>query len=355
MAGNGAAVVGMGMITSVGLNAQQTASSVRASITRFAETSIYDKRFEPFVMAILPDEVLPPLAPELEQEAALTSRQARMLRLAAPALKEALKIIRGDQEIPIYLGAPEQRPARPKPVNDDFFQQLSIQSGINFNIGESRLFLEGRAAGLIALKEATEGLASGKNQFILVGGVDTYLDLYLLGTLDMEGRILGPGTMDGFIPGEGAAFILLSKSGTMGAGSLSPLALLSPVSTGYEDGHLYSDKPYLGEGLASAFENFFQTGGVKEPIREVYSSMTGENHWGKEWGVAFLRNSAAFDPGYGMHHPADCFGDTGAASGIIMAELAAIGITRSYRRSPVLITCSSDFGNRAVVATSASR
>jgi 3-oxoacyl-[acyl-carrier-protein] synthase-1 len=131
---------------------------------------------------------------------------------------------------------------------------------------------------------------------------------------------------------------------------LSPLALLSQVATGYEEGHLYSDKPYRGDGLAGTFEKFFQETGIKDPVKEVYSSMNGENHWAKEWGVAHIRNQAFFDAEHGMHHPADCFGDTGAASGILLISLAAIGLIEGYRGSPSLVTCSSDFGDRSAVA-----
>jgi 3-oxoacyl-[acyl-carrier-protein] synthase-1 len=94
-------------------------------------------------------------------------------------------------------------------------------------------------------------------------------------------------------------------------------------------------------------------GTVDAPIGEVYSSMTGESHWAKEWGVAFLRTKAAFHEGHGMHHPADSFGDTGAASGPLMIGLAALGIRDRYRRSPALAYCSSDRGARAAVVVTA--
>ena len=42
------AVVGIGMITAVGLSAAETAASVRSATARFTETSLMDKRFEPF-------------------------------------------------------------------------------------------------------------------------------------------------------------------------------------------------------------------------------------------------------------------------------------------------------------------
>lgn len=346
MANEGAIILDVGMITSVGLTAPQTASSVRAGITRAAETSLYDKRFEPFTMAVLPEDALPPLVEQLEKEVGLTVRQARMLRLASCALKEALKNMPDAGSIPLYLGAPEQLPNRPAPMSEKFFRQLGAQSEISFNTAESKLFLNGRAAGLLATKEAINCLDSGKSSYVLVGGVDTYLDLYLMGTLDMEDRILGPSIMDGFIPGEGAAFILLSKSAQKG---FTPLASLSPVSTGFEEGHMYSEKPYQGEGLSAVLENLFSSGKISGFVQEVYSSMNGENIWAKEWGVAFLRNKNSIDADYRIHHPADCLGDTGAACGVILAVLAVLGFEKGYRQSPALITCSSDYGDRAAV------
>jgi 3-oxoacyl-[acyl-carrier-protein] synthase-1 len=350
MTTTGAVIIGRGMVTAVGLTAAQTTSSVRAGANRFSETSIHDKRFQPFVMSLLPDDVLPPLTEELEKVAGLTSRQIWMLRLAAPALQEATEGIDDMEGIPLFLGGAEPLPDRPAPLSEPFLRHLSVQAEVAFDLAGSKVFPAGRAAGLVALKEALAVLATGKVAAILVGGVDTFLDLYLLGTLDMEDRILGPGIMDGFIPGEGAAFLLLTTQSRVASCGKPPLGAISAVVTGFENGHLYSELPYRGDGLAGAFTEFFGTGNVTEPVGELYTAMTGENHWAKELGVAFIRNSTAFDPLYATHHPADCTGDTGAASGIIMTILAATGIQRNYRRSPSLVTCSSDRGVCGVVA-----
>lgn len=347
----GAAILNMGIITAVGLDAEQTAASVRAGITRFSETSIHNKRFVPFTMAILPDEVLPPPEPEIDKLTGLTSRQIRMLRLAAPALQAAAETALDIERIPLYLGVPEALPGRPAPVDNKFLEYLSLQSGVQFNVAESRLFPKGRAAGLLALKEAIELLEPGGNvEYVMVGGVDTYLDLYLLGNLDMQDRILVGQVMDGFIPGEGAGFLLLTALENATNRKLSPLALVSPVSRGFEEGHLYSEQPYKGDGLATALSELFAESGIAEPINEVYSAMNGENHWAKEWGVAFMRNQVFFNQEHGMRHPADCYGDTGVASGIILAALAVIGMKEGYRKSPALVTCSSDYGERAAAA-----
>lgn len=343
MNNNRISILNMGMVTSVGMNAEQTAASVRAGLTSFEETSIYNKRFEPFVMALLPDEALPPLHPEIDKMIGLTSRQIRMLRLATPAIQETLKDFSTTSDIPLYLGLAETLPERDDAVKDDFIDLLAKQSGIELNTPESKLFMKGRAAGLIALESALNQLQIGKVSKILVSGLDTYLDLYLLGMMDMENRILGGEVMDGFIPGEGAGFLLLTKESVVNSVSIKA------VSSGFEKGHMYSEETYKGDGLAETVQKLFQTNDKMDPIQDVYSSMNGENHWAKEWGVAFMRNQNNFTPEHGMHHPADCYGDVGAASGPLMIGMAATGMKKAYNKSPILITCSSDFGNRAAV------
>jgi 3-oxoacyl-[acyl-carrier-protein] synthase I len=131
-----------------------------------------------------------------------------------------------------------------------------------------------------------------------------------------------------------------------------PIACISRAVSGHEPGHLYSDAPYRGDGLAATLSQLVALGSSFFPVAEVYSSMNGESHWAKEWGVAYTRNRATIQPGYRMHHPAECFGDTGAASGPLMIALAALGIRGGYRQPPILICGSSDWGGRAAVVVS---
>jgi len=51
-------VVGVGMITAVGLSAAETAASVRAGIARFVESDFLDQLLEPVVLAWVPDEAM---------------------------------------------------------------------------------------------------------------------------------------------------------------------------------------------------------------------------------------------------------------------------------------------------------
>lgn len=341
-------VVGVGMITAVGLSAAETAASVRAATARFSETSLMDKQFEPFTLAEVPEDGLPDLGKGLA-DVGLTARETRLLRLATVALRECLKALPPRQAPPgLCLSLPETGTTRALD-GPRFLQRFDQQVGGSFDVKRSDASHRGRAGGLAAIGQAGDAIRSGQAAFMLAGGIDTYRDLYVLGTLDMEQRVKSAANLDGFIPGEGAAVLLLSRQHAGGI----PLAAVSQVAVATETGHLYSEQPYRGDGLTIALQQLARSGAAAGPIQEVYSSMNGENHWAKEWGVAFLRNRGTFLPDHGMHHPADCYGDAGAACGPLMVGLAALGIKQGYRRSPALVYGSSDRGPRAALVVSA--
>jgi 3-oxoacyl-[acyl-carrier-protein] synthase-1 len=195
-----------------------------------------------------------------------------------------------------------------------------------------------------ALSAALEALEQKRAESVLVGGVDTYLDLYLLATLDQEDRVLAEGVMDGFCPGEGAAFLLLAaEPAKVGVGA--PVAYVHPPGLAQESGHRYSVEPYKGDGLAQAVAAALEAAKT-EPVQTVFSSMNGENFCAKEWGVAFMRNKAGFAEPHRFEHPADGFGDSGAATAPILLGLAALGVNRGYLPAPCLVYASSDASPR---------
>jgi 3-oxoacyl-[acyl-carrier-protein] synthase-1 len=345
-----AVVVGVGMMTAVGLTAAETAASVRARTMRLSETPIRDHRFEPFTLAEVPDAGLPSLA---EGFVGLTSREMRLLRLATMPLHEALRAFPVTAHRPsLVLALPETETTRPLD-GDVFLQHLARQVGGVFELARSTASLRGRAGGVAAVGRAAEMIVTGEARFVLAGGTESYRDLHVLGMMDLEQRVKSVVHLDGFVPGEGAAFVLLAEGGVVSAAGLRPLAAVSPATTGFEQGHLYSPEPYRGEGLAATVARLISSGVTKAPFNEVYSTMNGESHWAKEWGVTGIRNRAGLRQGYRIHHPADCYGDTGAANGALMVGLAALGLAEGYREGPCLVYGSSDRGLRAALALTA--
>jgi 3-oxoacyl-[acyl-carrier-protein] synthase-1 len=354
MIGEDVMVVGAGMTTSVGLTAGQTAAAVRASLARFQEATWIGSSQEPFTVASVPDEHLTDLQQELAGGLELPRRETRLLGLAAMALVDCASPLAQTgkaRSLCLALALPEMELSRPLDPTA-FLERLALVTEGIVDPATSQSSPKGRAGGLLAVGQAVRQIQEGAVRVAVAGGVDSYVEYGILDQLDAERRIKSALVLDGFIPGEGAGFLLLASRGAAERANLTPLARLSAVSVGFEPGHLYSEDTYRGEGLDQAFKAFFRARGLTQPIREVYSSMNGESHWAREWGVAYLRNRKGFDLDHGMNHPADCFGDTGAACGPLMVGLAAIGIARGYRRSPCLVYGSSDRGERAVIAVS---
>lgn len=335
----------IGMVTSVGLRAATTAAAVRAGIDRFRESAFLDRRLQPIVMGHLPIQDLPPLAPQLAATPRLGPRRARMLLLAGGALREALALEDRSERIPLLLAVPDAHPGRVAPAGEPFLTELALQADRPFDLARSKLFPHGRAGGLMALAEALERLRSGAAR-VLVGGVDTHVDLGLLAALDAEGRVRARGLPEGYIPGEGAAFLLLSTPGGGRRSGREAIARVPFAAHALEPGHRYSKQPHRGDGLAAAFARLFDAGAAAEPVATLYAGLNGEHLIAREGGVAYLRHRDRFVEDVATEHPADCLGDTGAALGPMLVGLAALGMKGGYRRSPCLVWCSSDRAER---------
>lgn len=344
MAAPDTVIVSAGLVTPVGLSLKETAASARARVARLREIAWHDRRLQPFVVGRVPDAGLPPLSEALAAQP-LQAREARMLRLAQVALEEALAVVAPTAAVPLLLGLPEHHTTQPLD-GPRFLARLAQQCPGRLQLEASVAAPRGRAAGLMALRQARRWLEEGRFPFVLVGGVDSLVDLYVLGTLDAQQRVRGETVSDGFTPSEGAAFVLLGTAAHAAAQGLPVLAPLQATASGQESGHLYADEPYRGEGLAATFAQLFERP-PPTPVATVYASFNGERYWAREFGVARTRHAAAFSPEAQMEHPAEVFGDLGAAHGPALLALAAHALHGGYRPAPCLVYASSDHADRA--------
>lgn len=352
MRGDDIVIAGAGLVTPVGLSLAETAASARARVARLRESPFMDRRFEPHVTGSVPDEGLPALVEPLATQG-LSYREARMLRMAHAAIEEATAPLagRGLPAFPLMLGLPEHHTLRPlQPAL--FLQRLLMQSGPVFDRDRSLAAPRGRASALMALPHAVARLAAGEPG-MLVGGVDCLVDLLLLSRFEQQGRIRNGINSDGFSPGEGAAVLLLCRADVAAKHGLKPLARLLGAGQAQEPGHLYAEAPYLGEGLAAAVASALAEAEPPEPIQSIWCSFNGERYWAKEFSVAITRRSGQFAPAHQIEHPAECFGDLGAAHGPALLALAAHALGQRWRPSPALVTASSDHADRGAAVLAA--
>src|SRR3989442_7987620 len=198
------------VLCSIGSGTDQVWASARAGIGRIASSHVMDRYFEPIQMGLVPEDALGTLVPEIES-LPLPSRARRILKLAAPSLRAVAKDL--DLPVPVLIGLPELTHEE-APWLKHVPEYLQRLTGVRVDRERSVVVPRGRAAALMALERALDVLQTGTVPAAVVGGVDSFLDLRLLGTLDAEQRILGLRVMDGFVPGEGAAFFVLRNDTT---------------------------------------------------------------------------------------------------------------------------------------------
>jgi 3-oxoacyl-[acyl-carrier-protein] synthase-1 len=303
-------------------------------------------------MGLVPDAALGSLEPEIDG-LSLPFRARRILSLAAPSLR----MVGGNlgHAVPVFIGLPDLTHEE-APWLTRLPEYLERLAGVAIDRRRSTVVPRGRAAALMALELALDFLRANPAATVIVGGVDSYLDVRLLAALDSEGRILGPHVMDGFVPGEGAAFVILSGMSASHAGGNGDRVVVNAAASAMDAGHRYGDAPALGEGLADALDRARERmPRSPEPIATTFAGFNGENFDGKLWGVARTRHHDFFSTDMVIEHPADSFGDAGAAMGAILLALAAESLATGTRPGPALVWAASDREPRACAVVSVAR
>lgn len=349
------AILRAGAFCPVGLDVEQTASSILAGLPRKQETLFNSKTGEPIVLGHLPGDVLPPLASALEQLRAPPSRLVtRLLRLATPALQEILLagLPHGIGALPpLLVACPQPPPGEPALVPGAFLGQLAHQAEVRVALEASQIFPLGHAGLFTAVQHAyAKVLAPRLAEFVVVGGVDSYFDAKRLTRLELEHRLLTEGLQDAFTPGEGAAFVLLASRGACLRYGLEPLAWIAAVGTAMEAGHRHAEAPHRGDGLAAALHTLLRDLGDRaEPIRLVMAGLNGESFNAKEWGIACVRHRECLADPLRIEHPAEYTGDMGAALAPVMLAVTALELKASNLQGPALVWAASDQAERGAL------
>lgn len=337
------------MITPVGENSEMTAAAVRAGISSYSESDLLDVNYNKVKLSQVPQPLLDDCLQEEKISGALSSRLARLLQLSTLALMQLKQNLSQLHSLPVFISLAENINVTDEETKKVFISNLAVQCEIDLDVKNSLTVSTGRAGGLEVIDLAIRYLDSCDGDYVLVGGVDTFYDKSVIDDLLKEGRLNIEGSAEGFIPGEGAAFLLLSRNPVSGVDVVTPY-IFEP-GFGYESGHINGSEAYKGDGLSTAISNALGDSELQS-VSSVYSSMNGESYFSKEYGVSLIRNDSFFTD-FEINHPADCFGDLGAAICVVMIGLAYVAIQQEKNGSPYLIYGSSDSALRtaAIVAS----
>ena len=341
-------IAGMGSITPVGCNIAMTSSVIAAGISAYSISKYHNRHFQPITISTVPDVIFNDVEATIIQSEGFNAQHERVIKMAIIALREACVAHKGEQAIPLILAMPEVSSAVGCCTVSGLIKNLAKNCQPWVSAPLSRSVHSGRAAGMEALTFAFDYLYDLPNEFMLVGGSDSYLEYSRLNLLDEADRLLYQSSLDGFALGEAAGFLLLTRHPKLALVRDGHIIAVNLPGIADELGHLASDAPYRGDGLDQAFKKAINNynGGN---IHSIYSSMNGENYWSKEYGVAYIRNKAAFQNPVRLEHPADCYGDLGSATCPILIALAAEHLFKNSKANAHLVYGSSDSAKRGAV------
>jgi 3-oxoacyl-[acyl-carrier-protein] synthase I len=187
----------------------------------------------------------------------------------------------------------------------------------NFKLLELRISIEtfpfGRASGALAMHRAVELVAKG--QLVLWGGVDSQYDWDVLQALAREDRLLTPENVDGIRPGEGAAFVLLTRA----ASQLHPKVL--GLGLGRQDMTKIANR---ADGLARAIR--IATSSLRDHHKRSSYWLTDRTHEAVTTQSLQHVITACGDvvgESTALHAPLQALGDVGAATLPLFATLAS--------------------------------
>ncbi|MBV9122840.1 MAG: hypothetical protein JO112_05755, partial [Planctomycetes bacterium] len=287
--GVGVAVVGLGARTAIGMTAPSSAAAVRAGIPGFGE--------HPFMIDTAGNKMIVARAPYLEDQAGAE----RLLALAEPAAREALAPLTNLREknppIPVLIGLPPARPGQPgmaKVVEE----RLARALGDTGRVGPVRVVEEkGHAAGLAALWAAWRALGTSREEFCLVGGVDSYLEPETLEWLEACDQVHGAGPENnawGFIPGEAAGFCLLASETACTRYHLPCHCRVLRAALAREKNLIKTDTVCVGQGLTDAVRQALVGLPQGTKVDRMICDQNGEPYRADEFGFTLVRLSERF-------------------------------------------------------------
>jgi 3-oxoacyl-[acyl-carrier-protein] synthase-1 len=319
----------VGMICSVGDNAPECAASVRAGVQRIAESPVRSRRLHPLRMGLVPATSLAPLP--VVDAAPRGTRHRRILRLAHAVLAE-VRAASGGLSTPLSLVTSALDDGAP--LLDD----LAALPDARVDHARSAHFPAGAAGVFVALRDAAHRIAHGEVGAVTIVCADSLFDPARLDAMQIQRRLLVDDVMDGFVPGEGAAALLLTAAAPGG------VATLRSVGTEPDPFTPDGDLPLTGDGLSRAVQAALV--GVPSPVAQLWTALNGASWSAREWSIAARRAHGGIDGGARVHHPVECFGDPGAALGGMLLALASIGIAKGWAPGPSLVWAISEEGLR---------
>ncbi|WDG82438.1 hypothetical protein PUP68_19585 [Pseudomonas chlororaphis] len=333
-------IIGSGMVSAVGLSAPASCAAIRCAIDNFQETRFIDRGGEWLIAASVP----------LEQP---WRGRSKLIKMAARAIAEAMQNTSGldPEKTPLLLGVAEaDRPGRLDGLDLSLLHDIERELGVRFH-GSSNVIARGRVSGAVALLNARKLIYEQGHRHVLIAGVDSFLSGPTLAAFEERERLLTSQNSNGFIPGEGAAAVVLAAP----VASEEPQLACIGLGFGVEKATVEAeDIPLRAEGLTQAVRAALSEAGCGLELMDYrLTDISGEQYYFKEASLALSRTLRVRKEFFHLWHPADCIGEVGAAIGPAMLAVALAASRKGYGEGPnIFCHLGNDAGQRAAALLS---
>lgn len=334
------------MVTNVGHFADQTCTSIRADITRMQDIEYFLIENDWF-------EDVPVIGCPVVDVTDGFLGLGRWTKLAAMAISDLIDVAKINITEVTRVGFYITLPSNDRPGFDERIEQmlgLRIAQWCDWPQAEAQTtyYAAGQAGLMRAIEHAQQHLRDGKIHMAIMGAVDSLVEPETLEFYHQHKRLKTEDNPDGLIPGEASAFFALELENVAKARGATPMAKIEKAKTASDGNTIWGDKPPTSTGLSTAIREVLSSlEDQGEYTGLVVCDLNGESYRNKEFANVVPRTMSDFKTHWNLWHPADCIGDSGAASSAVGVCLAARALQKGYARTNnVLVWGSSDDGLR---------
>lgn len=325
---SGVAIAGVGLVTSLGLDAESTCAALRASVTNPSLTRFRGRD----------GQLINGHQVELDTPWVGVSKLVQMALLAADECLEGIRNVAEGSALPVLLcTAEQQRPGRLQGLDDALFD--GIRSGLDVRLDDrhSAIFPLGRVAALAALERAKRLITEHGCHEVLIVAADGLLSWPALKHYVDLDRVLREDNSNGFMPGEGAGALLIT------AAQAGDVLRCTGFGAGIEPAPVMSGTPLRGDGLTAAIAQAMREAGLlADDVDFIVADISGEQYFFKEAALARARALRGHVRTLELWHPAEGIGEAGSLAGVAAIAAAWTAMRKGYACGPRVLVHASD-------------
>jgi len=329
------AVVATGLVTSVGLSAPAACAAIRSGLANPTQTRFVDSAGEWIMSHAVP----------LDQP--LRGR-TKLAQMAAMAAEECLAGVPREDwpRIPLLLCVAEgPRPGRCEGLEGQLLSAVGKLLDDALFAAESCVIPQGRVGVAVALLQARKFIYVGNAPAVLIVATDSLLSAATLQALEAQQRLLTARNSNGFIPGEAASAILVSRP------TADACLRIAGLGFATEPASIEKEEPLRAQGLSQAIVQALADAGCAMHDLDVrITDLSGEQYYFKEAALALTRLLRKRKERFDLWHPAECIGEVGSAIGPAMLAVAEASGRKAYAPGPgMLLHAANDAGQRVAI------